>query len=109
MGYPDATQAGQVTRGPAVEVEQRAISAAMSNLAAQVGDLRTVAMQLAHRISPLIPGGSPWDQPQKALLGNVANTPTPVRSHHCEEIETRTTDLRALTDDLQKILHSIEI
>lgn len=107
MNYANQGQeAGQQTAE-----SERAISLAMTSLASQIGDLRTVARDLARRIAPLTPAGSPFDRADKAAaaIAMGSNTPKAVRSTHCEQLDTRVYELRELTEALQSIVRSIEI
>ncbi len=106
MDYSAVT--GQQTRQPEV-TEERAIAQRMSSLASQIGDLRTVARNLANRVSPMIPGGSPFEMDRIAKAAPGANVPTPVRSPHCEQLDSRIYELRELTENLESIVRSIEI
>ena len=106
----EAGQAGYSNVPQTTEAE-RAIAVAMSDLASRIGDLRTISRELANRISPLLPGGSPFDRIEKAASAMAPNVTSPkaVRSAHCEQLDSRIYELRELTETLQGIVGNIEI
>jgi hypothetical protein len=94
--------------GQTAEAE-RAIPAAMTELASAVGDLETAMRALGGRISPLLPSGNPYERAEKVGENNALPAPRPVRSHLCDQLHTRIHELRGVTVNLQQMLKGIEI
>lgn len=89
--------------------ESRPMSASMTQLAESVGDLDTSVRQLAARVSPLIPGGNPFDQPQKEPPGVGTASVTPMRSGMVSELQARVYQLRQIMNTIQGMARNIEV
>ena len=101
--------AGQVNRNSPETTEERAIAKSMTELASCIGDLDTAVRALAGRISPMLPGGSPFNVAVKDV---PAEMPPPVRAvqlRHNDELQSCIYSLREITGTLGGIVSSIEI
>jgi hypothetical protein len=81
----------------------------MTQLASQVGDMETALRALAGRISPLLPAGSPFERAEKLAGNSVQAAPKPVRSHLCDELQTRIYQLNSLTASINEMVKGVEI
>jgi hypothetical protein len=90
----------------------RPIPSSMTELASAIGDLETAARALAGRISPLLPAGSPFSRVDKQLASEgqgAAPVPRPVRSHFCDELQSRIYQLRSITSSINEMVKGSEL
>jgi hypothetical protein len=90
--------------------DERAISRSMTVLASSLGDLETAARALLERVSPMIPGGSPFNHEQATkLAGGVTSAPQPVRSDFCAALDSRIYQIREITERLNEAARTVEV
>src|SRR5688500_14906951 len=80
-----------------IEDGERAIPRAMTSLAESVGNLETAARQLSHRLVPINPAGSPFERDECVQKEAAVGAPQPVRSHVCDQLHARISQLDAIT------------
>lgn len=110
LSRPSSLGYGAGQLGPQTNEEARPFTRSMTELAATIGDLETAARDLARRIAPILPSGSPFERAEKERVEG-ANVPVPraVRSQLGDELQARIYALRALTGSLNSMAKDCEL